>query len=260
MRYSAAFNLELFQQLNRSEYGRRLGVFDSLDSTNDFLKKKEDLTSGEVVLAETQTAGKGRSGRAWSDEKGHNLLFSLGLVTDTATRFVPLAPLLSAAAIRDALSYYCPEIKIKWPNDLLISGRKTAGILTEAKTSGTHLTLIIGIGINVNQTRFPGLEDINPNSLALATGKPVQREEVLARVLGELQAVFSKARWNPDPVMARYRQHCVTVAQRIRFEWNGETHEGVAEDIAPDGRLRIRTEAGILEFNGSEINHIRTAE
>lgn len=260
MSHFAAFNQQLFNQLNLSEYGRRLTVFEALDSTNDFLKKKEVLASGEVVLAETQTAGKGRAGRIWTDEKGSNLLFSLGLVTDTASRFVPLAPLISAAAVREALSFYCAEIKIKWPNDLLISGRKTAGILTEAKTSGTQLTLIIGIGINVNQTRFPGLEDINPNSLALVTGKTVQREEVLARVLGELQTAFSRARINPDPVLARYRQTCSTLTQRIRFDRNGETLEGVAEDIAPDGRLRIRTDAGILEFNGSEINHIRMAE
>lgn len=252
------FNLSDYQSFLASEWGTEIVVFEELESTSDYLRNLPDFKSGAVVLAETQTSGRGRLGRKWADEKGANLLFSVGWKIQTGSVSVPLTPLITALAIRDAVQPLTSSMKIKWPNDLLLDGKKSGGILVEARTTGDQMSLVIGIGLNVNQTEFPAWLDIQPSSLQRHLGKSVSREFVLASILNKLQEYLTRLRLNKTTdLMVRYRQHCETLGQQIIFKLNDEVLSGLAVDLSADGSLQIEVNGEVLSFQGNEISHIR---
>lgn len=155
-------------------------------STND-TARGAGFGHGDVIVAESQTAGRGQRGNSWSSEEGRNLTFSVVL----HPVFLPAASqfLLSEAvslAVADMLAGYGVAAQVKWPNDIYIGGRKTAGILIENDIKGGTLgRSIVGIGLNVNQTEFdPSLP--NPTSMKLAAGADFDRSEVLGRLLDAL--------------------------------------------------------------------------
>ncbi|MBN8704360.1 MAG: biotin--[acetyl-CoA-carboxylase] ligase [Bacteroidetes bacterium] len=252
------FNLADYQSFLTSSWGSEILVFEELESTSDYLRNLPDFNSGLVVLAETQSSGRGRLGRKWADEKGSNLLFSIGWKVETGSVSVPATPLITALAIRDAVQTLTPDMKIKWPNDLLFDGKKSGGILVEARTTGDQMSLVIGIGLNVNQTEFPSWLDVPASSLQLQTGKTISREWVLASVMNKLQDYLTRLRINKKTeLLTRYRQHCDTLGQTIRFKFNEEMKTGLAVDIAQDGSLLINVDGEIIAFQGNEISHIR---
>ncbi|MCA0446784.1 MAG: biotin--[acetyl-CoA-carboxylase] ligase [Bacteroidetes bacterium] len=252
------FSLSEYRSFLNSSWGTEILIFDELDSTSNHLKNLPDFNSGTVILAETQTAGRGRLGRKWADEKGSNLLFSIGWKVQTGSVSIPLTPLITALAIRDAVQPLTTDMKIKWPNDLLLDGKKSGGILVEARTTGDQMNLIIGVGLNINQTEFPSWLDIPVSSLRLQTGKTVSREWVLASVMNKLQEYLTRLRINKtSDLLVRYRQCCDTLGKQISFNLKDEFHSGLAVDIAQDGSLRINVNGEILSFQGNEISHIR---
>lgn len=252
------FNPETYRSYLASSWGSEILLFEELESTSDYLRNLPDFNSGVVVVAETQSSGRGRLGRKWADEKGSNLLFSIGWKVEVGSVSVPLTPLITALAIRDAVQPLTQEMKIKWPNDLLLDGKKTGGILVEARTTGDQVSLVIGIGLNVNQTEFPSWLDIQVSSLRLHTGKFVSREWVLASVMNKLQEYLTRLRIHKKTdLLTRYRQHCDTLGQTIRFNHKEELKTGLAVDIAQDGSLLINIEGETIPFQGNEISHIR---
>ena len=207
-------------------------------STQDVLRESGH-PHGAVAAAEHQTAGRGRSGRVWEDASGQALLFSVLLRPPAGTPF-PQLSLVAGLAVAAAVSGEAGvEAAVKWPNDVLVGGRKVAGILLEA--SGT--TVICGVGINVNQAEddLPAETRVPPTSLRVASGRTLDRGVLLATLLHELESRYEL--WLADGLVTlrhelegrnALRGHAVVVDGR----------RGVAGEIAPDGRLAVTFEGG----------------
>ncbi len=180
---------------------------------------------GTVVLAERQTAGRGRLDRRWEAAPGLDLTFSVVLRPACAVREAPLLTLGAAAGLAEAL-----DLRVKWPNDVVTAeGRKVAGLLAEMETEGDRVRFVVlGVGLNVNRTDFAGLPEAS--SLALERGAPVHREEVLER------AVRAVLGWCEHPGrLALWRARAHTLGRRVRV---GGV-EGMAESLRDDGALLV---------------------
>ena len=245
--------------------GIPLHVLDETTSTNDEAKlgAKSGAPHGACWVAESQRAGRGRQGRVWSSPPGENLLFSVLLrLTCAPARLPPLA-LVAGLATRDAIakalahsphSPHSPrgtgaagaDVRLKWPNDVLVDGRKIAGVLIEATLSGSKVdAVVVGIGINVHTRAFPAELTGTATSLAIVAGEgsSFDRGEVLADVLAGLARDLPlAAERGLGPVHARLSKHDALRGQRIR----GENGEGSAEGIDVEGRLLVRGDDGVL--------------
>ena len=161
--------------------GREVRVLPEVGSTNDYLKEaaRGGAPEGLAVLAERQTAGKGRLGRSFQSPAGLGLWMSVLLRPTCPPERLPPVTALTAAACAEAIRKVCgAEAGIKWPNDLVLGGRKLCGILTELESGGEGLALVIGIGLNVSQRRedFPPELRETAGSLVMLTGREVSRE------------------------------------------------------------------------------------
>ena len=217
---------------------RDVAYFDACQSTQVEARAlaQNGAPSGTLVVADSQTAGKGRLGRSWHGEPGENLAFSLILRPPLPPQQAPLLCLATAVGLANAL-----DLRIKWPNDLLDQdGRKICGILAEMEAQASYVEYaIIGVGINVNQVGFP--EELpNPGSLAMSRG--VQDRSSVLR-----DAVFAIERWcaelsgGGDSVLMAWRKRAAHLGQRVRV---GQI-EGIARDVRGDGALMIDTADGI---------------
>ncbi|MGE4317780.1 MAG: biotin--[acetyl-CoA-carboxylase] ligase [Deferribacterales bacterium] len=180
------FDVSLYEKHRGKKDG--ITVLDSIDSTNAYAVMNS-LPPFSCVTAETQTAGRGRSGRKWHSSKGENLYFSIVLHGLDVPKLLPMN-IFAGYILADTLSPYA-DVKVKWPNDLTVNGRKMAGILMETSFSGGVLEkAVLGIGLNVNTTDFPEeIKDI-ATSLKRETGQTFSREEVLASFMNNLESRY----------------------------------------------------------------------
>ena len=202
---------------------------------------------GTVVRAEHQTRGRGRLGHDWVDERGSALLVSIVLRPAVEVSRLPQLSLVAGVGVAEALAEASGlPVAVAWPNDLLIRGLKVAGILAESfpGTGAAGAAVILGIGINVNQTRFAGDLTGRATSLALEAGHPFDRARLLAAVLERLETWYR--RWAGEgfgPVREAWRRGSATLGRQVTV---GDGIEGIAEDLAEDGALLLRTETGAL--------------
>lgn len=197
---------------------------DAVPSTQDVARQ---LPVGTVVVAEHQTAGRGRLGRRWEAPPGSALLASWVMPVHE------LAPFAAGVAAAHA----CGEaVRLKWPNDLLLDGRKLGGILVER----TGHKCVVGTGINLHWAP--------PGAAALGA----DRDELVGRMAGEMTRWFAAA---GEVVLAEWRARSDTIGCRVRVQLSGETYEGVAEDVGPDGTLIV---AG-RTFAAGDVIHLRPA-
>ena len=222
--------------------------FDTVDSTQDCAARlaANGAADGTVVVAETQTAGRGRRGRVWQDVAGASLLLSVVVRTPLPAARVPLLSLAAAVGVAEALrGAGHVEARLKWPNDVHVDGRKIAGILLERRGD----VVLLGIGVNVSQREFDA--DLEATSLALAGGGS-DRESVLAAVLAEV------TRWRQrleqdgfEVVRARWMALATTPGRQVRVESVVGTALGLDEDgalLIDDGTATVRVLAGdVLE-------------
>ena len=233
--------------------------FDTLGSSNDEACKSQ-YVEGDIILAERQTAGRGQRGHTWESREGENLTFSL--------LFEPqfLSPseqfLISecvALGVCDALMHYGIEAQIKWTNDIYIGDRKLAGILIEHKLQGSALArTVAGIGLNVNQKAFS--DDLpNPISMAQATGREFDREEVLQTVATSLMARYEQLReGGAKELQADYHQRLYRLGQEHCYALpDGSRFRGIIRGVEPTGALRIENERGeLLSFLFKEVEFV----
>lgn len=234
--------------------------FDTLPSTNDFLVEllaKSKPPEGTTVWADNQTAGRGQYGSRWYSAPGQNLLVSVLLYPTwlKASNQWLLSEAI-AVAIRDAVADLTQlPARIKWPNDVYLGERKTAGLLLQCALNGAHVQhAIAGIGLNVNQTQFPP-EAPNATSMALACGQPFNRPAVLERLLWSLEQRYLQLRQGQTERIRRdYRNHLFGLGQRRRFARpDGNTFDGIPQDVLPDGRLIVQTDQGSAVFDVKEL-------
>jgi BirA family biotin operon repressor/biotin-[acetyl-CoA-carboxylase] ligase len=205
--------------------GRQIDWFESLDST--MIEARREITPGRIVGAEQQTAGMGRHGRKWISPAGEGLYVSIVL----AAKPVPVIMLALGLATREAMGH---SADLRWPNDVLINGKKCAGVLAQLEGD----TIIAGIGINVSQTEFPGDLETPATSLALE-GVTVSREDLLVALV---ETVDRYTRLSSDEILREFTNASTYVSgKRVRVETG---LEGVTCGLDPAGFLRVREDNG----------------
>jgi len=234
--------------------GREIIVLKQTTSTNDEIEKAamNGHEEGLVVFAESQTHGRGRMGRRWSSPAGKGLWFSFllrpRLAPGECTQLTAATATALVRAIQDKTNI-SPEIK--WPNDLMIQGKKVAGILTEMSAELDKVRhVIVGIGIDVNQTasEFPAEIQSTATSLKLATGKNISRTDLAITILRELDQDYSRiVRGKFSAVADEWASHCSTLGRQVKIEVGQRRIIGRAEALDESGALLIRTEHGRVE-------------
>jgi BirA family transcriptional regulator, biotin operon repressor / biotin---[acetyl-CoA-carboxylase] ligase len=236
------------------ERGGRLGVpmhlLAETASTNDDAKEgaKQGAPHGAVWIAESQTAGRGRHGRAWTSSRNENLLFSVLLRLVCPPPRVPLVALAAGLAVRDAVARAIGDDRpqVKWPNDVLVDEKKVAGILVESALAGDRTShVVVGVGVNVHTRSFPAELEAIATSVALAApGVAADRAEILADILGGLDHdVEHVVHRGLGLASARLARHDALLGHEVLAEGG---LRGVASGIDPDGRLLLRDADGIL--------------
>jgi len=227
----------------------RLGV---VESTQDiaFALGASGAPDGSAVVADSQRSGRGRRGRPWQDEPGASLLCSILIRPRLALARWPLLSLAAGVAVTQALEVTAGVAgRLKWPNDVVVGRRKLAGILIESRPT-TPGTVVIGIGINIGQTRFPPELEATATSVRLATGCPVDREAVLGTLLGEVAAWRRRLEDHGfAPIREAWMARSATLGALVQVE--GVRGRAVDLDadgalVIDDGRERHRVVAGEL--------------
>lgn len=234
--------------------GRDLQVFEETTSTNDIIEKlaRDGVKEGAVVFAEAQTRGRGRLGRKWISPERKGLWFSVLLRPDLRPQETTQLTVISATALRRAIhtvTGLTPEIK--WPNDLLLGGKKVAGILTEMSAELDrvhHVTLGIGVDVNQDETEFP--PELRPfaTSLRIEAGEEISRAELATETLRELDFDYARICAGKFPeVSDEWEAACVTIGRNVAVHIGDRKLRGRAESLDDDGALLLRTEHGLLE-------------
>lgn len=221
----------------------RLLIRDSVESTNDEVRElaRMGAADGLVVLAECQTAGRGRRGAAWFSPAGESLAFSVLVRPEEPKALWPRLALAAGLAVAEAIETLCPQVGIKWPNDVWIRHRKVAGVLVEA---GADFA-VVGIGLNVNSEAFPSEVAEIATSLRIESGTPFHRAEVLAAVLGHFGGRRQQIGSGFDEMLDAVRLRCVLSGHQVSLTTSEGRRSGRVEGIAAGGELLFRTDAGL---------------
>jgi BirA family biotin operon repressor/biotin-[acetyl-CoA-carboxylase] ligase len=251
--------LEIGPLLNTQDLGQTLHFSEELPSTNDRARELADAgaSHGEVVVAESQTAGRGRRGRNWSSPAGRNLYLSVILRPNLPPQRAPEITLVASVAACDACRKAGVEVGIKWPNDLLVGGRKVAGILTElsAEPDLVHW-VVLGIGVNLNSGPgdFPAELRGQATSLSIERGQPVPRALFAAALLSELEQWLDRhAAEGFGPIREAWRERSVTLGREVKVDAEGGEISGVAEDIDASGALLVRGKSGLVRIVSGDV-------
>ena len=241
--------------------GRSVRFYQSTGSTMDDVAEwaGSGAEEGVVVVAETQSASRGRLGRRWISDEG-NLYFSVLFrpEPEALPLLSPLAGVAVARAIRQVAGVY---LTIKWPNDVMIDGRKVSGILAESALSGARVQhAVVGIGVNValDVSADPEIA-ATATSLNHASGSDIDRAELLRRILQHMDALYLDLRRGRSPI-AEWRRWLDTLGQRVTVTHHGATDTGLAEDIDEHGNLLLRADTGeLLTLTAGDIT-LRAAQ
>jgi BirA family biotin operon repressor/biotin-[acetyl-CoA-carboxylase] ligase len=239
--------------------------YDRVESTNDIAGEwvEKGVPDFSLLVSDEQTAGRGRTGRRWVTRPGGALALSLilyptaGEVNEAVTRFTGLGAMAVCRALRD--NYSLPA-QIKWPNDVLVCGRKLAGILVEAQWSGDRITgLILGIGVNVSSNAVPEVVDFPATCVETAIGQGVDRWNLLHHIIEEL------TQWRPlissPEFIKSWEANLAFRGESVQIKVDDETHlEGMVIGLNPDGSLRLDTSVGKrISLRSGEI-HLRPVD
>lgn len=247
------------EDINRELTGHLVGskiiCLSETGSTNAdaFRLAQEGAAEGSVVLAETQNSGKGRLGRVWASPKGVNIYASIILRPKVKPYEAAQLTFLSAVAVARAVECLTPlKPEIKWPNDVLLSGKKIAGLLNEmnSETDGVNF-VILGIGVNLNmaQEQFPADLRHPATSLMIELGRPVPRNDFVAVLLRELDCLYEDFKQHGfAPVREEWQRRCNAKERQIQVSDSGTvTLTGKFVGIDTDGALLVRRDDGELE-------------
>ncbi len=245
---------EIKRNLRTSILGRKIIDLDCTTSTNDLARReaRRGAKEGLVVLAEEQTKGRGRRGRSWYSSPG-GIYFSLLLRPRLEPGRASSLTLLAAVSMVELLAQlYGLEAGIKWPNDIILEGKKLAGILTEMGADTESIDyLIIGIGLNANQRSADWPEEIAElaTSLRIQLGKEVDRALIAAGLLERMEALYSSLgeKGAIESMIARAREYSVLLGKAVTIKTIHEKFRGQALDLTPEGALLVRRENGKKE-------------
>jgi BirA family biotin operon repressor/biotin-[acetyl-CoA-carboxylase] ligase len=247
--------------------GDRLGIFrgrlmwyDTVGSTNDLAARlgDEGADEGAIVVADEQTSGRGRLGRTWASPPGAGLYVSA--VLRPGAHAMPLVTIAAGVALSEGVEAATGlSTQVKWPNDLLVSGRKLAGILAERRTPDRGSPyVVLGFGINVLPAAYPPDVAARATSLESELGRAVDRGLVLAECLSSLAARYREldAGLGAQVLDAWRTRAAGTLGREVEWDRDGHVRRGVAEDIDGAGALLVRTGAGLERIIAGEVRWI----
>ncbi|QXD14302.1 biotin--[acetyl-CoA-carboxylase] ligase [Rhodocaloribacter litoris] len=244
-------------------FGRALRGYETVGSTNTVAAAwaAEGAPEGAVVVAEYQTAGRGRRGRAWEASAGRNLTFSVVLRPTLAPERLGLITLAASVAVAEAVSAFTAplEATIKWPNDVLLEGKKCCGMLLESSLYAHHggaAAVILGIGLNVNQDTFPPSLAERATSLLLAAGRLVPRPPLLACLLERLEARYETLTTDGGAAVRKaYEARLAGLHRPVTFYLDDGTRlRGILAGLTDTGAVCIETAGGPRVFHAGEVS------
>lgn len=250
------FDVRKFHQLRKGDFGKRLIYFDEIDSTNRIASElaRSDATEGTVILADSQTQGRGRNTHTWYSPAGVNLYFTVVLFPPAERlHYLPYVAGLSIAQALDQLEIDCD---LKWPNDVLINGKKAGGVLIQTSIEQNRLQFaLLGIGINVNATTFP--EELKPIAISIGQvlARQIDREKFFADLLFEFEQLYGRITvmiWEELTDLFSCRSSIVKGCH-VQIEQQGEIKTGVTAGLDSMGGLILQTPAGKEIFYAGEI-------
>ncbi len=248
---------DITHQLHTRFVGRKVYYFQKVASTMDVAMQwvTKGACEGTLVLAETQTKGRGRLGRVWSSPKYKGIYLSLILKPKILPSEAPIFTLMVAVSICEAIKEAAElEARIKWPNDILIQNKKVGGILTELDAEMDEVRfLVIGIGLNVNNDKASLV--LGATSLKEQKKEEINRVVVLQEMLRRIEAnylAFQKD--GPRVILEKWRDFNITLGKRVRVSFHQEHIEGEAVDIDIDGALLVRNNSGLVhKFTAGDV-------
>ena len=257
------------KRLTTRQLGRSLHVFEKVASTNAtaFSLANSGATHGTAVLAEAQTAGKGRLGRHWISPTHLNIYCSLILNNPNISRHLSWIPLVTGLALVEATQHSCGiELSLKWPNDLVCLDKKIGGILCESSSHSSQVsTCVVGFGINVNcrETDFPEELRALATSCRQVTRQRHDRNRLIADMFNQLESWYDCVEAEQfEHVRQAYAASCATLGREVEISCvAGETIRGTAIDIAKDGALLVSAsrqgKVHTLEIRAGDVQHLR---
>jgi BirA family transcriptional regulator, biotin operon repressor / biotin---[acetyl-CoA-carboxylase] ligase len=240
----------LSHRLYGTPFARRIVHFFKVESTNTVAMRLGDQGEphGTIILAEEQTAGRGRAGRTWISEKSAGITCSLLLRPPIPPAHAPLLTIVAGLAARDAAAEEIDAVPdIRWPNDVLIKGRKFCGILTEMRAEPDRMQFaVVGLGLNVNQAKMPGELGETATSLRMETAKTHSRLELLIRLLRHLDRYYNQfLEEGSAPILRRFSQvSSYFEGKHVQITTGAETFSGITAGLEPSGVLRVVRDDG----------------
>lgn len=225
--------------------GQEIVCLEETDSTNKYARMlaREGAAHGTLVMAQRQTAGRGRRGRSWISPAGEGIFMSLIVRPQTDPSQVARLSLAAALATARAIDRETGlDVRIKWPNDIVAAGRKVCGMLLEMDASANGIeSVVAGVGINVHQTQFDEEIAHTASSLDLLAGRRISRSLVVRAFLEEFERAAEMA---DDEMMDAYRGYSATIGQRVQVIGVTGTFTGTALDVTQSGTLLVKDDEG----------------
>jgi BirA family biotin operon repressor/biotin-[acetyl-CoA-carboxylase] ligase len=237
--------------------GRELRTVAETGSTNDdvLALARAGAPHGTVLLADAQTRGRGRLGRSWVSPPGANLYLSALLRPDLPAAALPPVTLAAAVAVAEALNEAGARASIKWPNDVLLMGKKCAGILCESVVRGARVdALVVGVGVNLNWSELPSELAAIATSVAGVLGRVVDRSAFAVDLLGRLERWLDAVFADGAAVIAAWKHLSNTLGQRVTIADGAASFTGRARDLDADGALLVERDNGsVVRVRAGEI-------
>lgn len=239
--------------LNTEFIGRKLFLYYETDTTNERAKANSDAPDGSVFIAEVQTHGKGSRGRSWVSPRGTGIWHSILLKPDISPLEVSQITLVTGLAICHAIGM---GSQIKWPNDIVIGGKKVCGTLTEMSAEIDQVNYVVcGTGINVNTESFDDEIADRATSMYIESGKKYVRNEIIAKFLNEFEYYYKKFLTDGlGAILNEYKKSCITLGREVSVIFKKETVRGKAVDIDESGALVVETKDGIIHVTSGEVS------
>jgi BirA family biotin operon repressor/biotin-[acetyl-CoA-carboxylase] ligase len=244
---------EYIRSAVKGDFWKEIFVYDRVNSSNElamFLAAKDDLLTSIVIIADFQEKGKGRLGRTWISPPGRNIYMSIAFKPRLDTKDATMLTLLTSVACAHAIKKISGlQVSIKWPNDLILSGKKLGGILTEIRADIDKVNLaVIGIGINVNMGKGDFTEEIRSiaTSIKEESGKCCSRNELVIEILRQIEHFYGMLiALGKYPLLKEWKILSSTLGKSVKVVIGDETLIGLAEDIDDNGMLILELASGL---------------
>lgn len=255
------FSDEIKSELHTAWLGQEILYLDTVDSTNNACKRRgeDGAKEGLLVISEAQSAGRGRRGRSWESPAGTGIWMSFLLRPDIDPGKASMLTLVAALAVQKAIAKETGlNAQIKWPNDLVLTGKKCTGILTEMSAEMNMINhVVIGIGINANMESFPEEIASMATSLRLESGQKINRARLVAGILEAFEECYGifLQEGNLSGLKEAYEACLVNIDQPVRIQGNGGETQGTAHGINVLGELLVTdTEGNEIEVRAGEVS------